>query len=499
MNLTQRGKDKAARVPLDYFRRGGRRKWPITALLVAVTLLAVGAALATGWWRRVAAPGPVHFAHAAWETDCAACHAPFQPTASRNAWLSLGPGSPSDALCQHCHAGPPHHADRAIAGEAGSCSSCHQEHRGRQSLLSRPPDAACTRCHGDLAAHVVDGQPHYEAKITGFGVDHPRFRLGPPERRQPMSWAADPGRLRFNHQIHLLPGQRAKGEARPWTLGDIQDAQARERYRGQQPPDHRENRDPVQLTCAACHVTDAADGPKAGAGQAPRSAGDYMLPISYAQHCQACHPLTMRAGPATVEIPHRLQPDAVRRFLLGTLDEAAGKDPKHPPAPHRPLPGSEAKMRALEALLYEDDVSRTEQLVLGGQTTCGLCHFFEHKPGTQGPTGIAPTEVPRVWYPHARFSHRAHQGTMSCTDCHAGAVNSQHHTDVLLPDIDNCLACHAPAHVIDGVPRGGVRHDCVTCHRYHQGEAPLPGHGSTAQGVAARRDPDSSRGGAPGR
>ena len=57
-----------------------------------------------------------------------------------------------------------------------------------------------------------------------------------------------------------------------------------------------------------------------------------------------------------------------------------------------------------------------------------------------------------------------------------------------IPGIDNCRQCHAPASVnANSEPRGGVRFDCVECHRYHNGERPLQGLG------AAQRDPPPAR------
>ena len=82
-NLT--GKDKAARIPLGYHRivRANRRKWALVS--VVALLLVAGVVLATGYWKTWAAPlRPVHSAHAAWETECSACHSTLTPTTSGN-------------------------------------------------------------------------------------------------------------------------------------------------------------------------------------------------------------------------------------------------------------------------------------------------------------------------------------------------------------------------------------------------------------------------------
>ena len=52
--------------------------------------------------------------------------------------------------------------------------------------------------------------------------------------------------------------------------------------------------------------------------------------------------------------------------------------------------------------------------------------------------------------------------------------------DILLPGIDNCRSCHAPAKFVAGVAQAGVNHDCVECHSYHHGDQPFQGVGAAA-------------------
>ena len=83
------GKDKSVRIPLDYHEKVGRRR-RLWAIGVGVALLLVALVVgALGYWKNWAAPlRPVHSAHAAWETECSACHAPMAPTSSadRTRW-----------------------------------------------------------------------------------------------------------------------------------------------------------------------------------------------------------------------------------------------------------------------------------------------------------------------------------------------------------------------------------------------------------------------------
>jgi hypothetical protein len=470
-------------------------------VLFGLALLALGVSLASGAWRQLAMPGKLHHAHASFEDNCSACHAPFQPTTSRNPLqAALGTGPVADELCQKCHAGPPHHPGRELAGEAGRCASCHAEHRGRHAPLRVVRDSACTRCHSDLGAHVQGGNPQYENRITGFATDHPPFRLGAAGARKQLGEAGDPGKLRFNHKAHLTPGARYDPQdSRGWALKDIQDRELRERYRRQQ-PEKKSDEALVVLSCASCHQLDAGDAPPPGPGQSlpRRTEGDTMLPVHYDQHCKACHPLTFRHDLPGAPVPHLLQPPAVNRFLWGAIAE---RDVKRlaPKGSSRPLPGEnlsrlEKQAREavrsgvahLEGFLYQDDLRKAKQYVYEGKAACGLCHYFEPQNGIErAPERVLPTNVPEVWFPHAKFSHRAHRA-VECSQCHGGADKSTVHTDVLLPGVDNCKACHAPARVENGQPKGGARHDCVTCHSFHNGDAPLAGRGAQKRGAKRR-------------
>src|SRR5262249_26701892 len=229
MTLQLSGKDKAARVPLGYYRflGAGRKTW--AWIIVGVLLaLAVGA-VAVGYWKQAASPGPIHSAHVRWENDCSSCHSPFTPTGSNNGLNALfsSKSKPSDALCQQCHMGheaQEHHASQ-IASEVESCASCHKDHRGRSAFISRPSDAKCTCCHADLEKHVKGGKTEYHPTITSFERDHAPFWVGTGDKRMELGKAKDPGHLRFNHKLHLAAGLDVG-----WTYENITDKDLRERY-----------------------------------------------------------------------------------------------------------------------------------------------------------------------------------------------------------------------------------------------------------------------------
>src|SRR5437870_2141286 len=104
------GKQRAARIPLDYFKHPtrldlGRGWWA----LAAAAALALGG-VATGWLGRgqgqgYYSRGPVAAVHATWEDNCTACHAPFTPL-SGEAWAGrfVGDVHAMNQKCESCHA-----------------------------------------------------------------------------------------------------------------------------------------------------------------------------------------------------------------------------------------------------------------------------------------------------------------------------------------------------------------------------------------------------------
>ncbi|MFN4258369.1 MAG: hypothetical protein ACK4RK_03675 [Gemmataceae bacterium] len=509
------------RVPLGYFKQPTRLgRWKLWVSIAAL-LLAIGwpvtALLREDGGRLDYAPGPVAAVHAMWETNCEACHQPFRPIKDRpwTHWF-LTPTPGINQKCTTCHSGPLHHAHQV---PDLSCASCHHDHQGRHFSLTRMSDRHCTQCHANLIAHMTEKsrlEPLIDDKVTVFGEGtHPKFR----------SIAADDGQLIFSHARHLMPGMvLAKDGKNPFTFADILDPNERERYQREQQqrlrlPDLPQRTEVVRLDCGSCHQLDSGDfGIQPFPADLPaRSDGHYMLPITYENQCRACHPLTVNVAPSKPElarditIPHGLQPAAVRDFLWGAvatqLTSAKHPEPSETRAPRpRPLPGkdgteAEARLRAeierqlagSEKILYREPTEQVERQALQHRTTCLLCHPVDQSAKGTVPQTIQPPRIPQVWYQHAKFNHVAHRA-MDCRSCHykqesntetripvAASTNSR---DVLIPNLDNCVQCHAPAHQVNGVPRGGARFDCTACHDYHHRDKPaylLQGIGADAR------------------
>lgn len=522
------GKQRAVRIPLDYFKtRDTMGQWRL--LLVVLAPVA-----ALGWWygdrllrggrsEIRASHGPVWAGHAMWEHDCQVCHVPFEPIKSDAAFASRGSSrlAGSDQRCSACHSGPIHHANQ-LPGKAESCGGCHRDHRGREADLNRVPDSQCTICHSDLP-HGIQGGPPGDGppylNVSRFDLDHPDFAVRDPSTLGPGTVVGrlsgegrpvlDPSNLRFNHAIHLKagidcglafadlpPGDRV---AFGWTTSTPIESM-------------------VTLDCTSCHLLDSNDrpiasGPAGSTGQ-PRSSGAYFAPISYETHCRACHPLTVgvpEPGRDPIELPHRMQPSQLRLVLERTFAaEALDADPSLRDRPVGELGAEQAGVSDREALellrdLLSDEATRrpgararpstlgeelgerlrdAEGTLYLGKQTCTECHSYE------GSSGLDPsrwtvlaTNVPEIWFPHANFSHAAHRA-IDCDQCHGGAIASSTSDDVLIPSISNCQSCHTPPEIARGtLLSGGARFDCVECHRYHNGDRPLQGLGALARQV----------------
>lgn len=477
-------KQRARRMPLDYYKGLSRldwTKWFLTGLAVVVAGGYIAWTL--GGWAigkehaaRQFAPAPVAGVHAVWEGQCAACHVAGQSLRQDGQAISTVAAavfghSPAEVRCVSCHSGPSHHANQ-LANDVWSCSGCHRDHQGRDANLTRMGDAACIRCHAAMEQHRTGSSslsPPTD-NVTSFATDHPSFRS---------LKSGDPGRLKFNHRLHLLPGQAprdAKSSAKK-TLADVP-----EQYRtalvapkslADVPLDTV-----IQLDCANCHVTDSGGIP---------AAGDYMQPVRFEQDCAACHRGELVAEVAAggsaqaLPVPHGLQPVAIRPLLAGLASPATGSPILSPDAPLQPIPGKTPGANLAQTTEPSSVVRvAAAEEALRGEHRCGKCHEFAGD-------AVAPTRVPSIWLVHGRFDHSAHRA-MQCYDCHdrerlETTMEGKPPLDdrrPILPDIDNCRRCHAPT---TAAGTDGARYDCSGCHRYHAGDRPPHGRGSSVRGV----------------
>ena len=475
-------KQRALRIRLDYHRgrtpAPSKYVWTLLAVFAAaayVGLLGIAGKRAAGQL----SPAPVADVHSAFESKCSDCHVeyvPLNPSGNGLRYLAtvlsatrsghvIAPGSAGHSGCIKCHRQEtgPHHANQ-LPQDLPSCAECHAEHRGRTADLARVNDQACTSCHQNIAAHrtrsefvsAIEDVKSF-ARLAAGEYSHPPFRSLP---------KTDDNNFKFNHELHLLPGQWPP-DGKPggaWTLGRIPEEQ-RGDYRA------APGSQLVQLECASCH--------EAEAGNTDRRAGAHFLPVSYERHCRACHSLqVLDQRQQVVNIRHGLKKSELRDLLAG-LAASQSNSPSKVAArglsPNSPIPGKTQGNNLAQNLADRALPDAWHRRLF--QEACLKCHY-EPSLVLAEPTEIVPPRIPQRWFAHAHFDHGAHQAWADCRDCHAGAFASDNAGKpplddfrVLIPDIDNCVRCHARASQHPTF-RSTARFDCAECHRYHAAGAP---------------------------
>jgi hypothetical protein len=472
----QTGKGRATKIPLDYFKKPNRLEkiklgLTVVALLVAGAWLAWGAFVPSGSGSTRFSHGPVATAHTGIENQCQACHVDFSPMSEQN--LFMKHPSAADGKCLDCHkdaVGPTGAHHKTVKPEStASCAGCHRDHRGRDFSLVRMADSDCTNCHKDMKNHMVAGETSVFANTVTSFASHPEFGTF-------TKGLKDPGKLKFNHKLHMMPGQAPANSTGALTLGKIKQNDESEfaRFKNAAWQKDKAETAPVQLDCASCHLSKPAGH---GASKAEER---YMQPVTYDTNCKACHPLTFDAAVKGTDgkpfaLPHGkplsdtegvLESAYFNAAIRGNAAEFRGW--QRPPG-LRPLPGrsidSGKPPVVLEGVALLDMVKNSASgaaRYLEGKAGCAECH-------TIASNAIVPVNVPDVWMKHAKFSHAAHVA-VSCIDCHAGATDSTVSSDVLMPEVKNCQACHSPARAENGKQLGGTRFECTTCHTYHHAD-----------------------------
>lgn len=414
--------------------------WPLTGWPV------------TGWARETWSSGPIAPVHRMIENDCNACHgASFAHV--------------EDKKCLACHVLTPHASffkgHRSPDGSAadGRCAECHREHNGPHALKILDP-RACESCHRDLNKFMApyDVQPVLRA-VENF-ENHPQFAvvISAPDDSQIVRASVDdkvhlrdPGHLKLNHRVHLQPDLRTKTGRKT-------------------------------LECHDCH----------------KLSSDFRTieRIEFKKHCSECHGLEFDDRLPGVEVPHG-NANGVYRFLYAeyaklalsaglesprraTFERLGGKIPGHdkPAGEQEPLKPSrefvERESRATEKLLFT-------------RTACFLCHDVREE-SVSDSTGweqgvsryqIRKPDITARWMPKAIFSHGAHE-EVKCESCHHGVRESKLTSDVLLPKIEDCKACHQ-----NHPETGTAPADCLVCHNYHDSLARPPSEKRSIEDVRA--------------
>lgn len=389
------------------------------------------------WWSsdQVWSSGPLLPAHAvAIGDDCSACHTKaFQRV--------------QDETCTTCHRDMADHAEPALQSHVGldgiRCATCHREHN-TPVHITITADALCTDCHA-----APDWPDNRLSGVSGFTLaTHPTFNVDLlvsehlargtgfgyswAWQSSPLPETTDGSNLKFPHDIHLDPGK----------VQDLATGAA--------------------LACASCHTL-----------QADR---EHFAPISMERHCRDCHDLKFDRSAPDRELPHADPAEALLVMEGHFMRLYADPDVGQPTRDRRRLPdrGRSADVCTGPAYLCARERTAREaetQFTVRGCVTCHEVGVHETD-DLLGRYQVAPVRLTPDFYTNARFDHRAHltqrdaTGDAACLTCHQ-ADTSASSADVLMPDLDNCVACHG-----DHRQRGLIQLNCVDCHRFHPAVTP---------------------------
>jgi hypothetical protein len=443
MARTRTTKKLAQRIDLNYFKRPTllkRAKLWLSVIVPLLALLWIGARVASGD-HRVYSSGRMSESHAVLEKECGICHLQQAGVFSSKA---------TDNACLACHDGPAHHAVSVAAKKQESCAECHTEHRGRINIAA-PKSQTCAECHENLNEN--GGASRYAAHIRSFEDGHPEFAAL-------RDGARDLDNIKLNHTIHMKPIRRGPngpivtlecGDCHRPTAADVNLAYADPNYRA-----------------AAVSYKDSDEYlpvPPGGLKPAKIPSGrERMAPVKFANACAACHSLAFDKR-FDEGVPHDA-PDVVHAFVVKKFQQYIAAHPAEIRVVREPLRDLTGKPLPPQARLLtpaqwvNERTAEAEELLW--RKTCKQCHALgfpeENSAHTTIPT-IVKANVTLLWMPHAKFDHDAHRG-FACVSCHEKALTSTESSDILVPGIATCKACHGP----------GPEHadsQCSECHTYH--------------------------------
>ncbi len=407
-----------------------RLSW-VLAIVVVVTTFAVPALTLTnpslaslmrgssllpddGWW----ISGPVHSAHSATAAECDSCHSvPFRRV--------------PDSACIECHSVARHAAPKHAVLGVERCASCHLEH-GEPPALVWTHQGLCADCHAEPpaeldinpAADFLDAHPGFRVTLVqpvfadGGEMDWQTVRVPLDE-----SATADRSNLKFDHAVHLDPD-------------------------GILTPDGKR-----VIDCDACHR--------------PEPGGAYMLPVSMDEHCAGCHALSFDPDEPNRVVPHGDPPGVVRALIEYYSARLLGEDPdaveQRLRRPGRTLTREDRDRAAAEARAQALAVAED----LFERRVCANCHEVTRQAGDDDvPWYVLPVRLTENFFPHANFSHAAHDTAVAeCSSCHA-AADSVSSADLLMPDLESCRDCHGSG-VAKRNADAQIPSTCILCHGFH--------------------------------
>ena len=379
--------------------------------------------------------GPLFAAHElAVGNDCRVCHqAMFQRV--------------QDGACLDCHDRILDHVDHLTLADstglatAPRCAACHREHNEPEPHLIIRADALCTDCHeqSERLFGALEVRP-----VGGFSLEaHPPFNasldrpvISPAGTGVTFDWetaiepigsAREASNLTFPHDLHLDPAK----------VTDLNSGES--------------------LGCVDCHRLSLDR--------------EHFLPITMQNACIACHELTFDPSMPDRQLPHgqplevimTLEGQYLRKFSDPAVDNKAVRE--------RRIPDKDDTTRVCVGTAFDcaaeaaaEDIR--EQFAVRG---CVSCHVVQEHAvdDIYSRYQVHPVRLAVDYFPPARFDHASHlvmkdaTGDAACAACHDAQTSSES-SELLIPDIDTCVECHA-----DFRRAGSVPLQCVDCHGYH--------------------------------
>ena len=355
-----------------------------------------------------------------------------------------------DETCLSCHSATNHHFDTAKHDverlESSRCASCHLEHETPLQIV-RQDDQLCVACHSDMAetgvatTELIDVDSFgSEQQRSSMKKPHPSFKvsmLQPTGTADNTVWETvrvalidDPkeqSNLIFPHDVHL----------------DANGIDAPEGSR--------------VLQCNSCHLND--------------DAGKLMQPINMVNHCSDCHTMIFDPDAPDRVVPHG-DPDTVlltleeyysRQYLLAEL----GREPTEKEVRDFMLrrPGKSVAQRELQTQTLASPWGKANSIAeeIFERTTCKTCHetSIDNSGKYLSKWRVNPIRLTTNWMPKSDFDHFSHK-TFACASCH-NATLSETATDVLMPDLPSCEACHTGSRTHESK----LPTTCIGCHDFH--------------------------------
>ena len=436
--------------------------WVLFIAIIAIGLVIPAAGLFVGMDTLRESPlpddsiwlsGELHQTHAFMGDDCTYCH--------KEAFVQT-----RDEDCLPCHLTVNHHFDTEKFGSNykvdDECADCHKEHSVTDGI-TRTSQSGCTVCHADLAAAGYASDRL--RPVTDFLNDHPRFKLTMEVYEADDEWhkvrvdnwqedLQEESNLIFPHDVHLVEeGIKGADET-------------------------------VVMVCRDCHE--------------PEKGGFNMKAVTMEKHCADCHELTFDPSTPNRVVPHGSPPDLMRTLREYYAYQFLNRDRPKTTATTTErvtmqLPQTRAVRRpgraprpttSITDLIIESSVDKSEPLTVQAarfidarvedaaenlfeKQTCTICHDIGRSDDREVPWLVKPVHLSVNWMPLADFSHDSHKN-MTCDGCHE-AENSPEATDVLMPNIGSCRACHGGQDATNL-----LQSSCVSCHRFHlDSEAPM--------------------------